>query len=198
MTPDDQARDRLDTFLARLERLELEDLRLLSLPLPDPTERAALLAEVDRVAETTSRRALVEDARSAARDAVMRAYASHQYEPTWIGLNWARSLGTSRDRLGLMLAAEDAAVAAVVGDLLDEDLAAELSEPFEQAAGMAGSTTSPSLAVWRNDGSGLIGRIFYALTIAFLVVSILVGELSWVLVGTIVLLVIFAQRRQTA
>ena len=173
-------------------------MRLLALPVPEPKQRAEILAEIDRVATASGRGVLVRDARMAARNAVLRAYTSHQYDPTWVGLNWARSLGTTKDRLGLILAAEDAAVAAVLDDLLDEDLAAEISEPFEHAAGMAGSTISPSLAVWGNDASGLVGRIFYGLTIAFLVVSILVGELSWLLVGSIVLLVIFAQRRQTA
>lgn len=197
-TLDDQARDRLDAFLARLERLELEDLRLLSLPLPDPDQRAELLADLDRAANAVGRRALVEDARSAARDATVRAYTNHQYDPTWVALNWARSLGTTKDRLGLILAAQDAAVAAVLSDVLDDDLVADLSEPFEHAAGMAGSTISPSLAVWRHDASGVVGRIFFGATIVLFVVSIALGELWWLLVGSIVLLVILAQRRQTA
>ena len=83
---------------------------------------------------------MVDEARARTRAAIERAYARHQYEPTWAGLNWGRSMGTTRDRLGLTLAAEDAAVAAVMRDLLDDDTVAVLGEPFEHAAGMAGST----------------------------------------------------------
>jgi hypothetical protein len=199
MTEVSEAADRLEDFLARLDRLDLEDLRLLSLPLPYPDERRALHAEIMRQADAVGRRAMVEDARARAREAIISAYTNHQYDPTWIALNWARSLGTTKDRLGLILAAEDAAVAAVLGDVLDEDLAAELSERFEQAAGMEGSTISPSLAVWRRDRSGLLGRIIFLLTIALFAVSVLLAELPGVLVGSLVLLVlvvIFWRRRQ--
>ena len=139
--------ERLDAFLARLDRVGLEDLRLLALPIPDARERAALLEEVDRVADGAGRRPLVDEARARTRAAIERAYARHQYEPTWAGLNWGRSMGTTRDRLGLTLAAEDAAVAAVMRDLLDDDTIAVLGEPFEHAAGMAGSTAVPSLSL---------------------------------------------------
>jgi hypothetical protein len=139
--------DRLDAFLARLDRVGLEDLRLLALPLPDADERAALLEQVDRVADDAGRRPLLDEARARTRAAIERAYARHQFEPTWAGLNWGRSMGTTQDRLGLTLAAEDAAVAAVMRDLLDGDTVGVLGEPFEHAAGMAGSTAVPSLSL---------------------------------------------------
>ena len=198
MTKAEEAAHRLDAFVARVHRLDLEDLRLISLPLPDPDQRAELLAYIDRAADAVGRRPLVDDARSTASDAIVRAYTNHQYDPTWVALNWARSLGTSKDRLGLILAAQDAAVAAVLSDVLEDDLAADLSEPFEHAAGMAGSTINPSLAVWRHDASGLVGRIFFGTTIVLFVVSIGVGEPWLLLVALIVLLVFFAQRRQPA
>ena len=160
---DRAAADRLDVFLERLDRVGLEDLRLISLPLPDPDERAAALAKVDAAAQAAGLGPLVAEARRRTQDAIVRAYARHQYEPTWAGLNWGRSLGTTRDRLGLALAAEDAAVAAVVGDLLDDDTAAALSERFDHAAGMAGSTGTSSLSVTKPDG------------IAWLVWALLVG-----------------------
>ena len=121
MTELDQATDRLEVFLARLDRLALEDLRLVALPLPAPDERAAMLDPVRRAAAEAGRTVLVEDARRRAREAVMIAYNRHQYDPTWAGLNWGRSLGTTKDRLGLVVAAEDAAISAVMSDLLDEE-----------------------------------------------------------------------------
>lgn len=151
---DRAAAERFDVFLRRLDHVGLEDLRLLALPVPDPAERVALLAEVDRVADEAGRGRLLDDARTRTRDAIARAYARHQYEPTWAGLNWGRSLGTTRDRLGLSLAAEDAAVAAVMSDLLDADTTAALAEGFERAAGMSGSTATPSLPLGRPNRVG--------------------------------------------
>ena len=173
MTELDQATDRLEAFLARLDRLALEDLRLVALPLPAPEERAAMLDLVRRAAAEAGRTALVEDARRRAREAVMIAYNRHQYEPTWAGLNWGRSLGTTKDRLGLVVAAEDAAIAAVMSDPLDEETVASLAEPFEHAAGMAGSTTTPSLSLDRPGTQGLLVRIVFGvmLVIAALVIG---------------------------
>ncbi|HEU5204532.1 MAG TPA: hypothetical protein VFU17_09575 [Candidatus Limnocylindrales bacterium] len=173
MTDVDEASARLDAFIARLQRLDLEDLRLIALPVPDPEERAALLETVDRVAAEAGRTALVDDARQRARDAVVTAYNRHAYDPTWAGLNWGRSLGTTRDRLGLVVAAENAAVAAVMDDLLDEDLVATLTEPFEHAAGMAGSTTTPSLSLDRPGPQGWVVRMVFGvmLVVAALVIG---------------------------
>jgi hypothetical protein len=173
---DDAAANRLDAFLDRLDRLALEDLRLLALPLPDPAVRAAVLDEVNRAAATAGRTALVDDARRRARDAIVTAYDRHLYDPTWAGLNWGRSLGTAKDRLGLTLAAEDAAVASVMSDLLDEDLVESLAEGFEHAAGMSGATTTPSLSLDRRGAQGWLVRIvFVAMTIAAIGVALVVG-----------------------
>jgi hypothetical protein len=174
--PDEAAADRLDAFLARLDRLALEDLRLLALPLPDPVVRAAVLDEVNRTAATAGRTGLVDEARRRARDAIVIAYDRHMYDPTWAGLNWGRSLGTAKDRLGLTVAAEDAAVAAVMSDVLDEDLVESLAEGFEHAAGMSGATTTPSLSLDRPGAQGWLVRIvFVAMAIAAIGVAFVVG-----------------------
>jgi len=185
--PDHAAADRLDAFLARLDRLALEDLRLLALPLPDPVERAALLAEVDRVAGESRRSELVAEGRHRSKEAIFRAYNRHQYDPTWAGLNWGRSLGTTRDRLGLVLAAEDAAVAAVLSDLLDEDTVITLTEPFERAAGMAGSTTTPSLSLDRPGPVGWLARVVYGLMLVVMAVTIGVVAAALTFVSSILL-----------
>jgi hypothetical protein len=173
MTDVDAAADRLDAFLARLDRLSLEDLRLVALPLPDPGERAALLGDVSRAAAAAGRTGLVDAARERARSAITIAYDRHLYDPTIAGLNWGRSLGTTEDRLSLTLAIEDAAVAAVMRDLLDEDLLDALTEGFEHAAGMAGATTTPSLSLDRPGTIGAIGRIVFG--VMLIVVGVAIG-----------------------
>ena len=184
--PDEAAADRLGAFLERLDRLALEDLRLLALPLPDPVVRAAVLDEVNRAAATAGRTGLVDEARRRARDAIVIAYDRHLYDPTWAGLNWGRSLGTAKDRLGLTLAAEDAAVAAVMSDVLDQDLVESLAEGFEHAAGMSGATTTPSLSLDRPGAQGWLVRIvFVAMAIATIGVAFLAG-IAQLAVGLIV------------
>ena len=164
MTDEDEASARLDAFIVRLQRLDLEDLRLLALPVPDPEERAALLAEIGEQAAAAGRTALVEEGRERVRAAIVTAYDRHMYDPTWVGLNWGRSLGTTKDRLGLIVAAEDAAIAAVMSDLLDVDLVASLAEPLEHAAGMTGATTTPSLSLDRPGPQGWLLRIVFLIT----------------------------------
>jgi hypothetical protein len=187
---DRAAADRLNAFLDRLDHVGLEDLRLVALPVPDPEERAALLAEIDRAADEGGRGPLVDEARKRTRAAIERAYARHQYEPTWAGLNWGRSLGTTSDRLGLAIAAEDAAVAAVMDDLLDEDTTAALAEPFEHAAGMSGSTTTPSLSLSKPNPIGWLVWILLAAAAVLVVASYLVG--IWLAVAGLALIAIVA------
>src|SRR5262249_40966325 len=100
-------------------------------------------------------------------------------EPTWFGLNWGRSLARSEDRAALVQAVEDAAMAAVVADLVPDDAAA-LAEPFELVASMAGTapTVNPAARAhptvvrlaWLFGASGLI--IGFGVLLTTLVVEI--------------------------
>jgi hypothetical protein len=140
------ADDRLAAFLAELARHSVDDLAMVALPEPDPNERAALLQRAVDAAHEAGRREALAAAPARARDALFRSYSRRGYDPTWFGLNWGRSLGRADDRARLVAAVEDAAVAAVVADLLSAEDAAALREPFEIAASMAGASpeTNPS------------------------------------------------------
>ena len=131
--------DRVGAFLETLERLAVDDLAVLALPEPDPDERTALLARADAVAEQAGRLDEVRAAPRRAREALVQAFSFRAYDPTWFGLNWGRSLGRADDRARLVAAVEDAAVAAVVADLMPEDDVATLREPFQRIASMAGT-----------------------------------------------------------
>ena len=131
--------DRVGTFLEALGRLSVDDLAVLALPEPDPAERTGLLERAESAADEAGRRVEFRAAPGRARDALVRAFSFRAYDPTWFGLNWGRSLGRADDRARLVAAVEDAAVAAVVADLLPEDDIAKLREPFEQVASMAGT-----------------------------------------------------------
>jgi hypothetical protein len=153
--------DRVGAFLEALERLAVDDLAVLALPEPDPDERTALLARAITVAEGAGRLDEVRAAPARAREVIVKAFAFRAYDPTWFGLNWGRSLGRADDRARLLAAIEDAAVAAVVADLLTEDDVAALREPFERISSMAGTApaANPQIegAVRRR---ALVGTIF--------------------------------------
>ena len=138
--------DPLEAFLAELGRLNIDDLLMIALPEPDPDERAALLQRAVDAAHAADRREALAAAPRRARDQLFRAWSRRGIDPTWFGLNWGRSLGRSEDRARLVAAVEDAAVAAVVGDLVPEEDVVALREPFEIAASMAGAgpDTNPS------------------------------------------------------
>ena len=134
--------DRVAAFLAELGRFSVDDLAMVALPEPDPDERAALLQRAVDAAHAADRREELAVAPARAREQLFRAWSRRGYEPTWFGLNWGRSLGRADDRARLVAAVEDAAVAAVVADLLSPDDVGALREPFEIATSMAGAAPS--------------------------------------------------------
>jgi hypothetical protein len=144
-TPADST-DPLTAFLAELARRNIDDLLLVALPEPDADERSALLGRALQAATAAGREDLVADAPRKARDQLFRAWSRRGIDPTWFGLNWGRSLGRADDRARLVAAVEDAAVAAVVADLVSDEDVAALREPFDIAASMAGAApnTNPS------------------------------------------------------
>ena len=131
--------DPLAAFLAELGRFSVDDLAMVALPEPDPDERAALLQRAVDAAHAADRREELAAAPARAREQLFRAWSRRGYEPTWFGLNWGRSLGRADDRARLVAAVEDAAVAAVVADLLSAEDVGALREPFEIATSMAGA-----------------------------------------------------------
>jgi hypothetical protein len=131
--------DPLQAFLAELGRFSVDDLAMVALPEPDPDERAALLQRAVDAAHAADRREELAMAPARAREQLFRAWSRRGYEPTWFGLNWGRSLGRADDRARLVAAVEDAAVAAVMADLLSPEDVGALREPFEIATSMAGA-----------------------------------------------------------
>jgi hypothetical protein len=156
--------DRIAAFLETLSRLAVDDLAVLALPEPDPNERTALRGRAEAAAERAGRLQEVRVAPDRAREALIQAFSFRAYEPTWFGLNWGRSLGRADDRARLLAAVEDAAVAAVVADLLPEDDVVALREPFERVASMAGTAPAANPLI-----EGAVGR--RALVAALFVLS---------------------------
>ncbi len=117
---------RATAFLAGLDRLGAADFGGLSIPPDAAEERASARSEALVTADVVGLGPLADTTRVAARESVLRAYTSDMYQPTIFGLNWGRSSGRVADRAAIVLAVEDAALAAVVGDAVDADTLATL------------------------------------------------------------------------
>jgi hypothetical protein len=160
--------ERVNAFLRKLEHLSVDDLTVLALGPADPDERDRLLDRIDAAAEAAGRLDELDDAADRAADALVYAFSRRSFEPTWFGLNWGRSLGRPEDRANLLRAVEDAAMAAVVADLVPDD-AAVLAEPFELATSMAGAAPSVSPASTERGGANVVRALW--LLAAFLVIG---------------------------
>ena len=81
------ARARLEDLFRAIDRLTPDELAQIGYRLPPDEEREPLLTAVDEAARATGREALVDEARGAARGAVMARYSAGSLHPTFIGLN---------------------------------------------------------------------------------------------------------------
>lgn len=141
------ARERVETLFRTFDRLTPDDVARIGYRAAPEAERAALLAAVDEAAARTGRVGLVDEARGAAREAVLARYAAGTFRPTFIALNWGISQGTVESRVAIAEALADAAAAAAVADALDPEVAAMLEFDAASITGLAtGEASEGSLA----------------------------------------------------
>jgi hypothetical protein len=107
----------LKTAVAALDR---EDVQRISLPLPDDARRAALGRAIAAAKSAGRGEALAKLRKTMHHEAFVR-YDRAILRPTWLGLNWGVSSGTSEDRVAIAAAFDEAAALAISDDLLDDD-----------------------------------------------------------------------------
>ena len=164
---DSGARLRLAAFLDRLSRVDREDFQRISLPPPAESRREARDRAID-AAIAAGRGEFLEAARKHIRDGTLEEYSGAGYRPTWFGfLNWSVSTGRPEDRVALAVALEDAAIAAIVEDLLSADDLAELTWPYDRLAGQATGGPPPESLGYALDSQK--GRLT-AIAVLFVVV----------------------------
>jgi len=164
-------------FLVRLARLSAANLGTLVLAPVDQREHDDLLHRVDAAAAAAGRLDELDEAADRAQALIIAAMARAAYQPTWFGPNWMASLGRAEDQARLIGAVEDAAIAAVVADLVPDEAAA-LAQPFELIAAMAGTAPRPSAIALRDPRRLTIwaGAMALVAIMAFVAVSELVWE----------------------
>ncbi len=136
------ARARVEGLFEKFNALTPDELGHIGLRRADPERRAARIAIVEDAARRADRGVLLGEAREEARRVVLERYAEGSLHPTWVGLNWGISQGTTEDRVAIVEALIDAAAAAVVRDLVSAEVADDLSLDAEQVLGLAGGEVS--------------------------------------------------------
>ena len=111
---------RIDALKGVVAGLDREDVQRISLPLPDDARRAALARAV-AAAEAAGRGPELAGLRARMRREAFVRYDRALLRPTWLGLNWGLSSGTSEDRVAVAAALDEAAVLVIADDLLTEE-----------------------------------------------------------------------------
>ena len=135
-------RERLEALFEQVDRLTPDELGRIGVERMDPEERAGLLHEVASAARRSGRSALLQEARTLARETMLERFSSGGFNPTWVGLNWGVSQGTVEGRVGIIESVEDAAAAAVVADVADPDVVEALSLDAGRVVGLAAGRVS--------------------------------------------------------
>lgn len=129
------ARARVEATLERFTRL---DFQVVVLGASDATRRRAR----DRArlaAIRAGREELFDEATTVARETALRAFARAGFSGTWAATDMAASVATAGDRVAAALAFEEAAMAAVVEDLVDADtldILRSSSDELDRSIGM--------------------------------------------------------------
>lgn len=166
------ARRRVDRVFDRFSELSNEDLRRVALP-PRSVPRG-LDGRVRRAAHTAGLANVLEDARREAVELVLERFGDATYDPTFLGLNWGRSLGPVEDRTAIATALGDAAMAAVVDGLVGEDLLARLRTGFETLEAAALDEPPSGSAAAALEGTSPPVRLIAVALVAFMLIGTLV------------------------
>jgi hypothetical protein len=113
---------RVEAFFARLDRLGNDGIGQTPVPAADRVRRGEVRDAATAAAIAAGRGQLLEES---------RRFGSRVFRPTWVGLNWGQSLGTVEDRVAIAEIFDDAATAAVVADIAEPEIAADLLSGLE-------------------------------------------------------------------
>jgi hypothetical protein len=133
---------RVDALLDRLGRI---DLQVVVVAPPDDARIAAQQRARD-AATHAGRGELFEAARAAARDVTMRGFARAGFSGTWAVTDMAVSVTRAADRVAAAIAFEEAAMAAVVEDIVDEETLEVLRSTSDDLVRLTGMPAPGSLA----------------------------------------------------
>lgn len=136
------ARARVDDLLAQMSRIDLQ----VVVVAPPDTERVAARERARAAAVATGRAILFDEAAAAAREATLRAFARGGFSGTWAANDWSISIANASDRAAAAAAFEEAAMAAVVEDLVDDETLDVLGATVDELGRATGMPSPGSLS----------------------------------------------------
>jgi hypothetical protein len=169
------ARARVDDLLERLTRVNLQ---VVVVAPPDGARRTAR-ARARAAAVGAGRGDLLDQAVGAARETVMRAFSRGGFSGTWAATDWSISVARPDDRVAAAAAFEEAAMAAVVEDLVDEETLEELRSSSGELIRSTGLPSPGALSSFGRPSIAASGGLArQAILAAFVMVGI---SLSFIL-----------------
>jgi hypothetical protein len=166
------ARARVAHMLEQMTRVELQ---VVVVSMPDETRRAAEDRARD-AAIVAGRTALLREAVQAAREATIRLFARGGYSGTWAVTDRSISVANASDRVAAAAAFEEAAMAAVVEDLVDDETVHILRSTSDELAHFTGMPIPGSLSAVASPAVGAIrSPIQVAIVVAVVIVCAIVG-----------------------
>jgi len=197
----DAARDRVAAIFDQLSRVELQ---VVVVTPPDDERRAARERARD-AAIVAGRGPLLDEAVRAARDATIRVFALGGFSGTWAATDMAVSVVRASDRVAAEAALEEAVIAAVVQDLVDEDTLDVLRSTWDELARLRGIPSPGSLAAFTAPAAGAIrGPVQASILAAFVLLLAAIGLAAGagyglvipLMILPVIVVVVLARRRR--
>ena len=172
---------------ALLDTLPLIDLQVVVVSMPDETRQVARAKAIEAAA-AAGRGALLDEATSAVREAVLGIFSRSGFSGTWALTDMAVSVTRAEDRVAAAAALEEAAMAAVVEDIVDEETTDILRSTTAGLFDMTGMPAPGSLSSFATPKVGSArGPIEVAVLIAYAVVCIVIAALFSLGIGLLAL-----------
>ena len=165
------AQARVEALLERLTRIEIQ---VVVVGPPDAT-RLAARDRARAAAIVAGRGALLSEATAAARELTHKAFARAGFSGTWAATDMAVSVATVSDRVAAAAAFEEAALAAVVEDLTDDETLEILRSTSNELAGLSGVPAPGSLSALGSAGATSRKPLQVALAAAFIICLAVIG-----------------------
>lgn len=178
------ARARVETLLERLTRV---DLQVVVVAPPDAT-RLAARDGARAAAIAAGRNVLLDEATAAARETTLRAFAGAGFSGTWAATDMSVSVATASDRVAAAAAFEEAAMAAVVEDLVDDDTLEVLRSSSKELDRSTGMPSPGSLSAFASPAAvAMLGPLEVTIVAAFVIVCAAIWLVAGAGIGLVAL-----------
>ena len=155
--------------------------------MPDETRRAAR-ARATEAAVAAGRGALLDEATAAVREAVLEIFSRSGFSGTWALTDMAVSVTRAEDRVAAAAAIEEAAMAAIVEDIVDAETTDILRSTTAGLFDLTGMPAPGSLSSFATPRRGSArGPIEVAALVAYALVCVVIAAVASLGIGLLAL-----------